>query len=316
MKIKNLLFNSILIFTSIGFGILVCELIGRNIGLGNPFIYKRDSIIGYRLRKLQSKKRFNGAKVSSDFEGFRYDPAKIIKSDTKYIIFVGDSVTYGGSYIDDKDIFSSNYCRIIKNNFNCLNNGINSWGVLNMGRFISNFDYYSNRKPEKFILVILPGDEPRNFRSFSDTPFWDSSPREPSAINEVLRYLNYKYFLPMVRKKSIDNNETISKTRIVSDIQRNIIWNELENLIEKSSYPIDIVITPPKSWFIEKNKKKDIEKYEDLLKNISKLNAVKKTCNLYKFISSEYEEGIYHDGVHLTKKGHAIWAKNIYQCLK
>lgn len=315
MKIKNLLFNSILIFTSLGFGILICELIGRSIGLGNPVIYERDSIVGYRLKKLQSKIRFKGAKVSSDFEGFRYDSSQIIKSNTKYIIFVGDSVTYGGSYVDDKDIFSSKYCSIIKNNFNCLNNGINSWGVLNMGRFISNFDFYSNRKPEKFILVILPGDEPRNFRSFSDTPFWDSSPREPSAINEVLRYLNYKYFLSIVRETSLENTESLSKINMISDMQRNIIWDELANLIKKSTYPIDIVITPPMSWFIDKSKKNDIEKYDYLLKKISGLTAVKKTCNLYRLISSEYEEGIYHDGVHLTKKGHEIWAKKINQCL-
>ena len=64
MKIKNLFFNSILIFTSLGFGILVCELIGRYIGLGNPVLYERDSIVGYRLRKLQSKTRFKGAQVS------------------------------------------------------------------------------------------------------------------------------------------------------------------------------------------------------------------------------------------------------------
>ena len=315
MKSKKLLINFILIITSLGVGIFICEMIGRYLGLGNPLIYKKDSVVGYRLKELQSKKRLRGAIVSSDFEGFRYDNSKKTTSDTKYIIFVGDSVTYGGSYIDDKDLFSSRYCNLIKNNFHCLNNGINSWGVLNMGRFISNFELYSKRIPEKFILVILPGDEQRNFRSLRDTPFWGTTPRQPSAIMEVLRFLNFEYFVPNLSKKNKASNQISAKTQELSNIQRDLIWNELELLIKKSVYPIDIVITPPMSWFIEKDKRKVIEKYDNLLKNISRLKVVKKTCNLYRFISSEYKEEIYYDGVHLSKKGHELWAKKLKECL-
>ena len=315
---RKLLVNLSLIFIALGLGIFVCEQIGRYLGLGNPIIYKTDPIVGYRLKELQSKKRFKGAKVSSDFEGFRYDHTKEINSDTKYIIFVGDSVTYGGSYIDDKDLFSSRYCNLINNNFHCLNNGVNSWGILNMGRFISNIDLYSKRNAEKFILVILPGDEARNLRSIRDTPFWDGDPRQPSAIMEVVRFLTLEKFVPNLskeNKKNKENSKISRKEKDLNSIQRNLIWDELETLIEKSIYPIDIVITPPMSWFIDKDERKEIEKYDNLLKNISRINAVNKTCNLYKFISSEYDKDIYHDGVHLSKKGHELWAKKLKECL-
>ena len=183
-----------------------------------------------------------------------------------------------------------------------------------MGRFISNFNLYSQRIPERFILVILPGDEQRNFRSLSDTPFWNISPREPSAINEVLRYLNSKYFIPILEKKPEKNKNTI-KRKELSDIQRNIIWDELAFLVKESIYPIDIVITPPMNWFIDKSKRKDIEKYDKLLKRISRLDSVEKTCNLYKYILPDFNKDFYHDGVHLSKKGHNLWAKKIYKCL-
>lgn len=314
MKIKNLLINFILTSTSIGFGIIICELIGKSVGLGDPLIYEHDPIVGYRLKKLQSKTRFHGAKVSSDFEGFRFDSTKKITKETKYNIFVGDSVTYGGSYIDDQDLFSSIYCNKLPKDIQCLNNGINSWGVLNMGRFISNFDLYSKRIPERFILVILPGDEYRNFRSLSDTPFWNTSPREPSAINEVLRYLNSKYFITILGKKPEKDKNPI-KRKELTDIQRDLIWDELEFLLQKSIYPIDIVITPPMSWFTDRNKRKDIMKYDKLLNKISRLDSVKKTCNLYRYILSDFNKDIYHDGIHLSKRGHNLWAKNIYKCL-
>ena len=53
------------------------------------------------------------------------------------------------------------------------------------------------------------------------------------------------------------------------------------------------------SWFINKDEKKEIEKYDNLLKNISRISRVNNTSNLYKFISSEYDKDLYHDGVHL-----------------
>ena len=55
-----------------------------------------------------------------------------------------------------------------------------------MGRFISNFRLYSERKPERFILVILPGDEQRNFRSLSGTPYWENQPKFPEATNNAI----------------------------------------------------------------------------------------------------------------------------------
>ena len=73
---------------------------------------------------------------------------------------------------------------------------------MNMGRFIANFNLYSERQILKIILVILPGDERRNLKSFTDTPFWSSKPRNPKAINEVMRYITLKYLIPLFQRDS------------------------------------------------------------------------------------------------------------------
>ena len=57
----------------------------------------------------QKKIRRNKSKIYTDNEGFRIDHTKI-RENKKYLVFVGDSVTYGGSYIDNKNIFSSKFC--------------------------------------------------------------------------------------------------------------------------------------------------------------------------------------------------------------
>ena len=291
----------------------MCELLARKIGLGDPILYNKDSIVGYRLQANQSKVRRRGSMVTSDYEGFRIDHSKEEKPYSKYIVFVGDSVTYGGSYIDNKDLFTSIYCDLLASNFHCLNNGINSWGVLNMGRFISNFEIYSKRIPEKFILVILPGDEARNLRSFDNTPYWDFPPKQPSAINEIIRYLNTNYFLPRIKNIPKEYKKTYDAKKI--NIQRKIVWKELKNKLNESKYNVDIVVTPPLKWFSDKSEQEIIKIYRDLLENISELDNVKNTCNLYDFINPYYDKNLYEDGVHLSKKGHEVWSKSLFLCL-
>ena len=317
MRFKNLISNLFLSLISFSLAIFILEIIVKKIGLGNPLLYKVDSLVGYRLRPNQSNLRRKNSNVATDFEGFRIDHTKRYKKNNKLLVFVGDSVTYGGSYIDNKDLFSSKICNLInKNNYFCLNNGVNSWGVLNMGRFIQNFSFYSQRNPEKFILVVLPGDEARNFRSFSDTPYWDIPPKQPSGINEIIRFLNSKYFIPSLKRNNFNSysHNQIFVNKLMN-YQREAIWKELEFLLEDSRYPIDIVITPPMSWFTDPSKTKVINIYEQLLKNISKLNSVENTCNLYNHINSEFSKNLYTDGVHLSKSGHDLWARKMYSCL-
>lgn len=316
MNFKKNLINLIISLISISLGIIIIEFFARNLGLGNPLLYQIDSIVGYRLKPNQSKIRRKDSRVTSDYEGFRINHTKKINATTKFIIFIGDSVTYGGSYIDNRNIFSSKICELISKNYYCLNNGINSWGVTNMGRFISNFQLYSERKPQRFILIILPGDEQRNLRSLSGTPYWENEPKFPQALNEIIKFLNQKYFIPSLQKSStLNSDQKVNFKDNLIKIQRDLIWEELKYSLKNSIYPVDIVITPPMNWFTDPNKKNLIETYNKLLKNISELDSVKNTCNLYDYLHNEFEKNLYTDGVHLSNAGHRLWAQNIYLCL-
>ncbi len=317
MKISKIILNTFISLTSIFLGIFICELAARKIGLGNPILYKADTLVGYRLKPNQSVVRRKKANITTDSEGFRIDNKKKINEDTKFIVFVGDSVTYGGSYIDNEDLFSSKYCSLInEKNINCLNSGINAWGLHNMSRLISNYNLYSSRKPIKFVLVILPGDEGRNFKNLSDTPFWSNKPKQPSALNEIVKFVTWKYFLPAIERNSQKlSNNLVRKNKEKVLIQKEVVWEELKFTLEKSKYPIDIVITPPRRWFESESAEKEIKIYDKFLKDLSTLRNVKKTCNLYKSLKDDYENSFYTDGVHLAKKGHKIWAQKIFKCI-
>lgn len=314
-NLKKICSNSLISLLSILFGFILCEFVGKKIGLGDPVIYKKDNIVGYRLMPNQKKIRRNKSKIYTDNEGFRIDDTKIRNNINKYLVFVGDSVTYGGSYIDNKNIFSSKFCEILFEKYFCLNSGINGWGVINMGRFISNFSLYSQIKPERFVLVILPGDEKRNFQKIEGLPFWDAPPKQPSALNEVVNFVIKRYILPNLKNKNKTSLLDIKLKNNLDNSQRKLIWQELTYLLRKSNYDVDIVITPPIKWFVNDKESKEWEDYDSFLSEISKLKVVKNTCNLYYYVFKEFDKDLYVDGVHLSDYGHELWAKKINECL-
>jgi len=307
----------ILSLISIFIGLILCEITGRIIGLGSPILYQVDPLVGYRLKPNQKVKRLKNNYITTNNEGFRISK-EYTNDGSDNIVFVGDSVTYGGSYINNSELFSQLFCEITKDNDYCLNGAINSWGSQNMGRFIANFNNYSDIKPKEFILVLLPGDEERNLRSFTDTPYWSNKPRQPSAINEILKFFIETKVIPNLQSRS-KNDSKISHSKSFKsliDLQREIAWGELKTYISKSQYPINLVITPPKRWFINKEKySEEIEIYNQLINSISQEKVIKKSCNLYNKLKDKYNSDLYVDGVHLSQKGHKIWADLILSCL-
>ena len=103
---------------------------------------------------------------------------------------------------------------------------------------------------------------------------------------------------------------------MLNEIQRKLAWEELKNHLAKSKYPINLIITPPKRWFTNTiENSKEIAIYNNHLNDISYLENIKKTCNLYSQTKNIYKNNLFVDGVHLSKKGHEVWAQAIYSCL-
>ncbi len=313
MDFKRIGTSTVLFLSSISIGILICELAGRFIGLGNPLLYKRDTLVGYRLSPNQSNKRFQGAMVSTDSEGFRINPSNQNDLPSEVFVFVGDSVTYGGSYIDDSELFSSIICENRSESI-CLNSGINAWGTYNMGRFISNFALYSDRIPSEFILVILPGDDERNLKDIRSLPYWTKPPNTPKAINEIINYVFWDY--TMYRSRETVDQIDLSKKNIIKYKTIQQSWDDLNHYLKSSKSKVNIVITPPKQWFTNSvGNQSDINLYDKYLSLLSENPNVLKTCNLYSFIKDDYSETDYVDSAHLSKSGHKKWAKYIKLCL-
>src|SRR3990167_5186623 len=103
-KIITLCFGLFIIFLVL---FIILELTLKYVvGLGDPVLYRSYPLYGYRLLPDQELKRFHGSAINVNNLGLRADVDWDNNIENK-ILFLGDSVTYGGSYISNDELFSS-----------------------------------------------------------------------------------------------------------------------------------------------------------------------------------------------------------------
>ena len=150
MKIKYFLY---LIFF-----VLIIELTLRAIGFGNPVIYKKTED-NFFPKENQKLRRFLGSEININSKGMRTNFDWNEKKDIK-ILFFGDSVTFGGSFVDNNDLFSENLCQLIENSV-CGNYAVNGYHLNNMIKRINN----ANNKIEFNKLIIFVSSSFKNNNS-------------------------------------------------------------------------------------------------------------------------------------------------------
>ena len=177
--------------------------------------------------KIKStKKRINNSKVTINDIGLRsiYD-WKQIKG--KKIIFLGDSVTYGGSYIDDTEIFSHLVCEKLVE-YVCGNAGVNSYGVYNTV-MRSRFDKRL-QDADIYIYLFPPDDFIRDYRNSKTAHFYLNSKNFfLPAITEAINFVSIKYDLNNLISKKDDTKPDLNDVFSFINYSINILNNEIEN---------------------------------------------------------------------------------------
>ena len=205
----------IILLIIIIFSIFFLEFLLRIYGLGDPIIYKTNLSYRYAPSPNQSVIRLNKSKITINDKSLRATQRWDSKNLNK-ILFLGDSVTYGGSYIDDKEIFSELVChnlnQLNKKQYLCGNAGVNAYGVDN----IKNRILYGEVQDSAWIVVTLI--EADGFRSLQDVmaiPAFLDKPKFFPAIQEICLHFawklnsflrtSYSYNLPTQTKTTMNS---------------------------------------------------------------------------------------------------------------
>ena len=276
-------------------GILTELCMEKFMGLGNPILYDSSLIYGFRPLPGKTYTRFKGAQVKFNNLGIRANEDWEGNIDNK-ILFLGDSVTYGGSYISNQELFS--YLAVKDfNGWQSGNAGVNAWGVENIYGLVVE----TNFTPAKvYVTTLTEGDFERGLNRMTGQPFFNISPRY--AFKELWlyfcckqndkRYMDWQEFATPAERKYVIK-KAVGKLK------------KMEMFLSSKDYQHFIFITPNKNQFL------GIEGKDNLITNILSDYELKPIYILDKLRSKLNTENIYHDSVHLTKKGHEVWGEVI-----
>ena len=302
------LFFLIILILSIFF----LELLLKMYGLGNPIIYETNYSYGYSLKASQSVVRLNKSKITINKKNLRATLEWDNKKSNK-ILFLGDSVTYGGSYIDDKEIFSELVCSNLKNKkkYLCGNAGVNAYGVDNIKNRIL---YGEIQDAEWIVVTLIEADGFRSFQNVLSIPAFLETPRILPALQEIFLHLTWKVNIFLRSGYSYNN---LSQTKKITD-SINVFqdsFRSLNNTLINESIKgkkILVVFHPYKE-----NVLSGIESAEyKLMKNIFKEEKSKILfLDMFPVIKSSYSTKLYYDHAHLDKKGHSLFAEKISEII-
>jgi len=103
------------------------ELYLSRLGYGDPPLYSYDPAVGYVLKPSQNLSRYRNCRVSINNLGMRSPETSVAKAPGRFrVLVLGDSVPYGGSYIDQDDTF----CYVAQR---LLNRSSERYEILNAG---------------------------------------------------------------------------------------------------------------------------------------------------------------------------------------
>lgn len=159
---------------------LAAELVLRQAyGLGTPVLYAPHPRYGYRPRPNQTVHRKALVRINNlGLRGRDWDEERGNK-----ILFLGDSVTYGGSFITNQELFSE--LAVAGLDGWCSGNaGVNAWGVENVHGLIVGAGF----TPAAVYVSTLPErDFFRGLMRISRLPYWCHQPG--SALEEAGYFL-------------------------------------------------------------------------------------------------------------------------------
>lgn len=291
--IKKILFTILLFIIFLKFTDIIFK---KFLGLGNPLIYQHSKIFGYDIEPNQKVKR-RGKTISINENGMRNLRDWKKKYDKK-ILFLGDSVTFGGSLINDEDTFVLKTCKKFQDiKAICGNFAVNGFGIESISKKIE----YKNFSDEDLLVIVFIGNDfERGLNHIGIQPYFSKKISNfYPALTELILIVIDKF-----RNKLRYNFGNLSET---NETYKNYQLQEINNLkkiITNNNKNYLIFYSPEYSEF-EDNKKYFYTK--EIMSNEFE-NFIDLTDDLKK-----YKEKIYFDNVHLNKFGHEVYSNIIFE---
>jgi lysophospholipase L1-like esterase len=285
--------------------VVLAELALRQMGLGKPIRYGTNAAFRYAPLPNQQAKRW-GAGVSVDTHGLRGTEPWSTPADL-HVLFIGDSVTWGGTHLDDAAIFSSLACAKLEAHLAlrvvCGNAGVNNYGTDNM-RARLRYDRAIVDRADVVVVTFVAEDTRRGLSDLESRYFYSSTPPPPlAAIGEALGFLLYK---ASSRIRHHDLRYDDSYDVEVGLRSLDLLVDELA-VLRNAGKEVLLVFSPTLRDLEERTPRLNRAVHERLARSevptLNLVDAVKDLIDSQDLRAAD----LYQDGVHLTAAGHGFY---------
>ena len=307
---------SSLVFLLVG-AILICEIILRVMGFGDPVLYQNDMRYGYRPASHQQVNR-QGNLIEINEWGMRapelneQKPKNVIR-----ILMLGDSTLWGGSYTTQKRLYARQVEGLINERLSnsshrveVLNMGVNGWGPEHKLGYLKTYGHFDT----DIAVVTFPFADLRRPLSYLQmTPFYPVNSPPLLALQEILYHLTWRIRghligVPSQAQKELNLDRGIEAYARLAEALHHRgaeLWYEM--LPSRPS--VEDRLLPREERYVSM-----ISKRLDILPFKVNFNFAREA--LVKGYQDQINSGsIYHDFGHLNPDGHDIYARYLAERL-
>jgi len=175
--VRSVLRPAVALVIGLALVIVAGEVALRALGLGRPILYDNRLAWGFRPLPSQTESRWLGARVHVNTLGVRGSDVGATRAPgATRLLFLGDSVTWGGSYVDDDALFAAVAARRLARDgrtVEWLDAGVNAWGPENVLGFVRETGGFDS---SVWIVVALADDFRREKTHVGEVPYFNTPP--------------------------------------------------------------------------------------------------------------------------------------------
>jgi len=282
-------------------GLAVTEVSLRGLGLGNPILFYTNASYRFAMQPNQHQVRQRGANVTIDSMGFRAVKDWATPAENK-LLFIGDSITWGGTYIDDADTFAAGVCRRMEQatgqSFVCGNAGANQYGTDNMAERIR---YKKVNDETALIVTLFSGDTLRGLQDADGSYFFTAPPPGPlRALWEAVTFLAWRAYRAM---RPLETRRGDDDLRVAERSLDNLFAAIRET--QRPGRKVLLVFSPTEQEL--GGRETPFTRHVRTILERSGFDLL----DLNPIVTAAHSTDFYYDGLHLETKGHRVYAEQI-----
>lgn len=275
------------------------EFVLRSLGIGDPILYDSNPVYGYRPLPDRTYGRLGRKRMTFNNVGLRTTVRWSASPDRK-VLFLGDSVTFGGDIVGNDEVFAHLAVRNLQG-WAGGNAGVNAWGVENIHGLIVESEFL----PAKVYVTVLPeGDFVRGLTRIQGLPFYNVKPA--TALQEIFLHFCYQQNNKRYRNWETITNENVRVTVINKAVRK---LKEMDVFLKARSYTHLIFISPSRDQVLNGTAK------DPMLERVLREHGVDAIYFLDRLVERRLlpseKDRIFFDHIHLQRTGHELWSAMI-----